>query len=91
MYFFLFVAQQSNSGLNRSILEVSRSHKLVTCTASRTSLDEWSAYRRISFGWSNQKECDGWGTWHYGRQERYIERLVGDLKERKHLKGIEVD
>jgi len=40
MYFFRFVAQQSNSGLNRLIFEVSRSHKLVTCTASRASLDE---------------------------------------------------
>jgi len=53
LHIFFSVAQQSNSGLGRLIVEVSTTHSW-THTTGRNPLNEWSAHRRDRYPHNNQ-------------------------------------
>ena len=92
LYFFLFAAQQPNSGLDLLIFEVSSSYKI------RNMYSQYDPSERVisllqnfhsgdqikknGMGWARDNMEDGksaWSVW------------WGDLRELKHLEGIDVD
>ena len=50
------------------------------------------APHQMFFRRSNEEEYDGWGMWHvWGRREVHIGLWWGDLRERRHFKGLGIN